>query len=64
MADDTIMPCAIKTMKYATEEDKAMAELELVALKAALGKRSLVQCLGAIEMGSGAGDKKLIILNE
>ena len=64
MADDTIMPCAIKTMKYSTAEDKAMAELELVALKAALGKRSLVQCLGAIETGSDAGERKLIILNE
>lgn len=47
MSDESVMPCAIKTVKYATDQQRERAHLELAALKAALAAPNLVQCLGA-----------------
>ena len=46
MSDNSVRPCAVKTVEYATDLQRHWARLELAALKTALGVPNIVQCLG------------------
>ena len=65
MKDKSIKPCAIKKVKYNSEQKMECALWELVALQAAVGLRNVVQCLGAFFSGSFTdGTRKLVIITE
>ncbi len=64
MSDNSIKPCAIKTVQYDTDLQCAVAHLELVALKAALGIPGVVQCLGCFETTDPDGAPILHIITE
>ena len=64
LSDNSITACAIKTIWWISRQEEECAHLELAALKAALGKRNLVQTLGAVECANTAGEHALVIVTE
>lgn len=59
MSDDSVKPCAVKTVQYATRGQRLLAQLELSALKTALGVPGLVQCLGSFT-SKGSDDEPIL----
>lgn len=47
MADDSIVPCALKRIAYGNEQQQYNASAELAALRDAEGCPHLVQCYAA-----------------